>query len=350
MPAPLQTAVLPTHTPALLQAAVEETARALRSGRLAVIPTETVYGLAAHAFDADAVSRIFALKGRPTHNPLIVHIASIDLARRCAADWPDTADRLARAFWPGPLTLVLPRKPVVPDIVTAGGPTVALRWPAHPFAQALIRHAGFPIAAPSANLSARTSPTTVDHVRRTLDGLVPLIVDGGPCQVGLESTVLDLTARPPRILRPGMVHAEALRSVLDTVSESAPETGGIHRSPGLLDRHYAPLAPLIVRTWLDDHDLNQQLQSVAMPPDFPTDSPRPPVTCILAHTRIPAARNFLRVAVIPHDPEAYARALYAELHRCDELGAQLIVVESLPNTPDWAALTDRLRRASIRTP
>ncbi len=330
------TEVLPTHTPALFQVAVRRAAAILRRGELVAVPTETVYGLAANAWDAGAVARIFKAKGRPAHNPIIVHVASLSLAQACVAEWPDAAGHLARAFWPGPLTLVLPKAAIIPDSVTAGGPTVGVRWPSHPFMQALIRECSFPLAAPSANASNRLSPTNAAHVLQSLGGRVPLIVDGGQCQVGVESTVLDLTVQPARVLRPGMIHRDSLRAVLGEVGEGAAGAGGL-RSPGQLPKHYAPRARLQVLTWSNDADLRRLLVPLCA---------LPAATFVVAHTHIPAPAGWGGVSVIPHDAEAYARALYAELHRCDEQGAETIVVEAVPDTLEWAALADRLRRAA----
>src|ERR1043166_7607429 len=206
MPARPTAEILSTETARLFQQAIERASQRLRAGEVVAIPTETVYGLAANALDAKAVSRIYEIKGRPASNPLIVHVADLAMAQRCVAAWPETATCAAKAFWPGPLTLVLERSEAIPTIVTAGGQTVAIRWPSHPFAQQLIRACGFPLAAPSANRSNEVSPTNAEHVRKDLDGQVPLIVDGGQSQVGIESTVLDLTVRPPRVLRPGIIH------------------------------------------------------------------------------------------------------------------------------------------------
>src|SRR5256885_1884981 len=185
----MKTEVLATHTRALFTAAVKRAVELLRAGEVVALPTETVYGLAANAFDARAVSRIYEIKGRPAHNPIIVHVAGVQMARRCIANWPPLADKLARAFWPGPLTLVLPKARELPDIVTAGGATVGVRWPSHPFIQAVIRKCGFPLAAPSANLSNRVSPTNANHVRQQLGDKLRLIVDGGQSRVGIESAV-----------------------------------------------------------------------------------------------------------------------------------------------------------------
>jgi len=331
--------VVSTHTPVVFQAAVKRAAELLRAGEVVALPTETVYGLAANAFDAGAVARIYEVKGRPAHNPIIVHVASMDLARRCAAKWPALADQLAAAYWPGPLTLVLPRSQEIPDLVTAGGATVGVRWPSHPFIQAVIRECGFPLAAPSANLSNRVSPTNAGHVRRQLGGKLRLIVDGGPCQVGIESTVLDLTASPPRVLRPGMIHEQTLRAVLGEVSGAGSGVSGEEplRSPGLLRRHYAPRARLLVLSWRDGADLKSQISKLKF------EMSR---SHVIAHSRIPSPENLGRVSVIPREPAAFARAIYAELHQCDEAGAELIVVEAPPETPEWSAIADRLRRAA----
>ena len=335
---PVKTAVLSTHTPELFQAAVLRAAGLLRGGEVVALPTETVYGLAANALDARAVARIFEIKGRPAHNPIIVHVAGLEMAKACAGEWPDLAGKLARAFWPGPLTLVLPRQTNIPDIVTAGGPTAGIRWPSHPFMQAVIRECGFPLAAPSANLSNQVSPTNAGHVQGQLDGSIPLIVDGGQAQVGIESTVLDLTVAPPRILRPGMIHAGSLAAVSgELAGDQTPAAGRSPlRSPGLLHKHYSPKARLLVLKWNDDVELRRQIGGRASP-----------AAChIVAHTKIPASFGAANVSVIPHDAEAFARAIYGELHRCDAAGAQLIVVEAPPDTPEWSGIADRLRRAA----
>jgi len=327
--------VLSTHTAALFNAAVKRAAKLLRAGEVVALPTETVYGLAANALDSQAVAKIYEVKGRPAHNPIIVHIADIEMARRCVTNWPDSATQLARAFWPGPLTFVLPKAKEIPDLVTASGLTVGVRWPSHPFIQAVIRECGFPLAAPSANLSNQVSPTNAEHVRKQLGDKLPLIVDGGQSQVGIESTVIDLAIHPPRVLRPGMIHEESLAAVLGELGTWNLELGTL-RSPGLLRKHYAPKAKLIVRTWRDTADLNSQLSTCNF---------QPLTTHIIAHTHIPSGEGFGGVSVIPHDAEAYARAIYAELHRCDEAGAKLIVAEALPEGVEWRAIADRLNRA-----
>jgi L-threonylcarbamoyladenylate synthase len=241
---------MPTRTAELFAAAVRRAAVLLGVGELVALPTETVYGLAANALDATAVARVFRAKGRPAGNPLIVHVAGLEMARQCVSSWPELAERLARAFWPGPLTLVLPRAPGIPLLVTGGGETVGVRWPSHPFIQAVIRECGFPLAAPSANVFSQLSPTTAEHVRRGLRNQVRLIVDGGPTPVGIESTVLDLTESPPAVLRPGMIHEESLVAITGRLRRAERKRGlaGPLRSPGLLPKHYAPAARLVLWT------------------------------------------------------------------------------------------------------
>lgn len=335
-----QAEVLPTHTPALFDAAVARAAEALRRGDVVALPTETVYGLAANAFDSAAVEKIFWIKGRPANNPIIVHVCDIAMARRCVAKWRDVADKLAAAFWPGPLTLVLPRSAEIPDAVVAGGNTVGIRWPSHPIMQAAIRACGFPLAAPSANRSNEISPTNAAHVAQSLGDRIPLIIDGGQSQVGIESTVLDISVSPPRLLRPGMIHEESLLAVTGSlaIGDGAAGSGSL-RSPGLLPKHYAPRARLVVLHWNNDREFAEQLKARE-------GSASLEKTFVIAHTHIPLEAGVGGVSVIPHDSEAFARALYAELHRCDESGAERIVVEAVPDRAEWRAIADRLRRAS----
>jgi L-threonylcarbamoyladenylate synthase len=332
--------ILPTHTPALFAAAVARATALLRAGEVVALPTETVYGLAANALNAAAVARIYEIKGRPAYNPVIVHVADLELAQRCVIGWPETARRLAQSFWPGPLTMVLPRAAHIPDVVSAGGDTVGIRWPSHPFMQAVIRACNFPLAAPSANLANRISPTTAAHVREQLGDRLSLIVDGGPSQVGIESAVVDLVSQPPRILRPGMIHEESLVAALGELPPGL-EVGvagdGPHRSPGLLRKHYAPRARLLVAAWSDAADLAAQLAARNLVLSQ---------AHIIAHTHIPPPTSYGGVSVIPHDAEAFARALYAELHRCDAAGAQWIVVEAPPDNIEWRGIRDRLSRAA----
>jgi len=331
--------VLPTHTPALFEAAVAEAVRLLKAGEVVVLPTETVYGLAANAFIPAAVARIYDIKGRPAHNPIIVHVVGHQMARACAKEWPDSAHRLATAFWPGPLTLVVQRAPVIPDIVTADGPTVGLRWPSHPLIQAVIRTCNFPLAAPSANLANQLSPTNAQHVQAALGDRVALIIDGGQSQVGIESTVVDVTSRDARILRPGMIHAEAVQSVTPLESEpgSRSDSASPRRSPGMLEKHYAPRAKLVLLAWENDEGLARELRAARLVSAE---------THVIAHTNIPSPLLGVRVSVIPHDAEAYGRALYSELHRCAAEGAKTIIVEKVSETAEWNGIADRLRRAA----
>lgn len=331
------TEVLPIHTPELFQAAVRRATILLRAGSLVALPTETVYGLAANALDSSAVSRIFEIKGRPSRNPIIVHVASFEMAKCCVSAWPPLAKRLSRAFWPGPLTLVLSRSKEIPENVTAGGPTVGIRWPSHPFIQAVIRECGFPLAAPSANLSNQLSPTNASHVLKSLGDKIPLIVDGGQSQVGIESTVLDLATSPPRLLRPGMIHEQALLAVTGELTLGFGDNEEILKSPGQLQKHYSPKASLVVLSWQNEEDLKVQSSK------FRVQGSK---LHVITHSQIPSAGSFGRVSVIPHDPEAFARALYAELHQCDDAGAEVIIVEAVPESDEWRAIADRLKRAA----
>ena len=282
--------------------AIARAAELLRAGELVAFPTETVYGLGANALDETAVRRIYEAKGRPSTSPLIVHVDSIEMARSLAAEWTETAERLARAHWPGPLTLVVPKRPHVPDIVTAGLPSVGLRMPSHEVALALIRAAGVPLAAPSANRFTELSPTTAEHVRRGLGDRVAMILDGGPCTVGIESTVVSLLGPRPVLLRPGMIVLE------DAVGE--PDPSAAHLSPGLHPKHYCPRTPLL----------------------------------IAGRDEIPPGARVIRInaAALP------AAELYATLHRFDDEGYDAIVVELPPDSPEWAGVRDRLMRAATR--
>jgi L-threonylcarbamoyladenylate synthase len=333
----VETPILRIETPQSFHRSVAQASELLRAGEIVAVPTETVYGLAANALNSAAVRKIYEAKGRPAYNPIIVHVASLSMARQHVRAWPEIADILAAKFWPGPLTLVLPKSDSVPSVVTAGGETVGIRWPLHPFMQELIRECAFPIAAPSANLANQLSPTTGDHVFQSLGGRIPLIVDAGPSSIGLESTVLDLTSIPLRVLRPGMISAEQISDAIGLKVVAAGRESAILKSPGMLRKHYSPRARLIISAWASD----AELEKIARGSGTPLSRIH-----ILAHERIPHSNPYGRVAVIPHDPEAYARALYAELHRSDQLNAALILVEAPPPESHWDAIRDRLRRAS----
>jgi L-threonylcarbamoyladenylate synthase len=316
-------------------AAITRAADLLRRGGLVAFPTETVYGLGASALDPAAVARIFTAKGRPSNNPLIVHLAGAGEVARVAADWPEAAALLAQRFWPGPLTLVLPRGPAVPDAVTAGGPTVAVRVPAHPVARALLVAAGVPLAAPSANRSNRLSPTLAEHVLRDLGGRIDLILDGGPTAGGIESTVLDLTTRPPRLLRPGLIAPAELEAVLGPVARPQPADAQTQAlpSPGMLARHYAPRT--LLECVVDGRARVEELRAAGVRVGW--------VTC-----GAPEGPDLPDVLVVPlpADPAAYAAQLYAALHRLDDASLERIVVTGPPDGEEWLGVRDRLRRAS----
>lgn len=317
--------------------ALGEAARILRSGGLVAFPTETVYGLGANALDTDAVARIFAAKGRPANNPVIVHVADVDSARRLAAHWPSAADRLVKAFWPGPLTIVVKKAEIVPGLVTAGGPTVALRMPAHPVARALIEAAGLPIAAPSANRSMRISATTAAHVLKGLAGRIDLVLDGGPTPGGVESTVVDLSAERPRLLRPGPVGAEQIEAALGIKIERCGPRAKHDAplpSPGMLARHYAPNVPVECMAT----NASARVAELA-------GSGQRIGWVRLDHESGEIGPNVV-VALMPGNPDGYAARLYAALHELEDAGVERIVVSLPPEIPRWAAIHDRLRRAA----
>lgn len=315
-------------------AAIADAAAILRNGGLVAFPTETVYGLGANALDPAAVARIFQAKGRPPQNPLIVHIADEGTISGLTSNWPETAVLLAKRFWPGPLTLVVHKSATVPDAVTAGGDTVALRMPAHPVAMALLKATNIPIAAPSANRSTLLSPTRAEHVLRGLDGRIDLLLDAGPTPGGLESTVLDVTNNPPRLLRPGLISPAELEAVVGPVTqkESAPP-GHPLRSPGMLGRHYAPRTPLECAE--DGSHRVEQLCRTGKRVGWLT----------FAEDTGPT-RSEIVALTMPKDTAGYAAQLYGALHTLDDAGLDCIVVDLPPKTEDWLAVHDRLQRAS----
>lgn len=318
---------------------IQRAATVLRAGGLVAFPTETVYGLGANALSAEAVARIFTAKGRPSNNPIIVHVADVAGARRLVESWPDEAQRLAERFWPGPLTLVLKRNPMVPDIVTAGGETVGVRVPANAIALALLKSADLPIAAPSANQSSNISPTTAEHVRRGLDGRIDMILDGGPTTGGVESTVLDLSGTTPCILRPGLITAEQIGEVLgQEISMAARPTASdaALRSPGLLERHYAPRAVLECVTGDGIARVNELVQAGKR-------------VGWLALNRVGLIPSGLHCIDMPTAATTYAARLYAALHELDDAGLDIIVASLPPNGPEWLAIRDRLGRAAALT-
>lgn len=276
---------------------IQRAAEIIRQGGLVAFPTETVYGLGANALDETAVAKIYAAKGRPATSPLIVHVADIAMARSLVTAWPEEAERLAKKYWPGPLTLVLPKASHVPDRVTAGLDTVGIRMPNHPIALELIRAAGVPIAAPSANRFTELSPTQTGHLPQ---GLADMTLEGGPSQVGIESTVVSLATGKPILLRPGVIHLEGI--------EIAGQVEGAHPSPGMHYRHYSPKTRVILG-----------------------DPPK--------------QGNGYRLT-LPNDPIAAAAMLYATLHQLDTKGYDWIAIDLPPDTPEWAGVRDRLTRAA----
>lgn len=314
-------------------ATIAQAASILQSGGLVAFPTETVYGLGANALDPAAVARVFAAKGRPAGNPIIVHVADIQDAKALVSAWSPLAQTLAEQFWPGPLTLVLPRQAHVPDIVTACGPTVALRIPAHPVALALLRACRLPLAAPSANRSTELSPTLPEHVLNGLAGRIALLLDAGPTTGGLESTVLDLTTKPPRLLRPGLVTIAELEAVVGPIERMAVEHADEPmRSPGQMRRHYAPRTPLEVLR--NSRHRVEELGEQGMRVGWLTH--RDEGKAAAMHVMLPA------------EPSGYSAQLYAALHQLDRVGLDRIVVESPPIGDDWLAIHDRLARAAAR--
>ena len=311
----------------------------LRRGGLVAFPTETVYGLGANALDEAAVMRIFEAKGRPSANPLIVHVADVRDARRLTTAWPAAADALAAAFWPGPLTIVLPKQPHVPDLVTAGLPNVALRVPAHGVARALLIAADLPIAAPSANRYTHLSPTTAAHVERALGDQVDLILDGGPTRVGIESAVIDLTGDVPRLLRPGIIAPEALRALLGELvveDEGHSVAEGVARSsPGMSERHYAP------RARLELFDASGRDAAIREAEAAAARGER-----VGALLLAPFCAPVHEVVRMPADPVAYAHSLYAALHQLDDAGCDRVFVEQVPTIGAWAGVRDRLERGA----
>jgi L-threonylcarbamoyladenylate synthase len=317
-------------------AVIAEAAAIILQGGLVAFPTETVYGLGADATNAIAVTRIFTAKGRPSYNPLIVHASDVTGAARCVTSWPESAQTLVSRFWPGPLTIVLPKRPEIPDIVTAGLPTVGVRVPAHPVALALIRAAAVPIAAPSANRSMHVSPTVGDHVAASLGAAPDLILDAGPSSVGIESTVIDLSTPVPTVLRPGMISIDQLRALLGRVEmvKSNPADGSARASPGMMNRHYSPAARLVV----SDAGAEAVTSAAA--------GKRSAGARVVVLARSAVAADSFAVWRMPDEPADYARLLYSMLHRADADGFEVVIVEDVPADSAWDGVRDRLRRAS----
>jgi L-threonylcarbamoyladenylate synthase len=323
---------------------LKQAAALIRLGQPVGFPTETVYGLGANALDQHAVRRIFAAKGRPADNPLIVHVTSLADVKRLVVEAPPAARKLMKRYWPGPLTLVMRKKKIVPDVVTAGLDTVAVRMPSHPTAIKLIKAAGVPIAAPSANRSGKPSPTTAAHVLADLDGRIPLIIDGGACEVGIESTVLDVTGKVPVLLRPGGITLPQLRSTVGRVSVHRGvlrAVKGKHaaRSPGLKHRHYAPFARMVIvqRTKLDGF-----VRRLA-PGSGRLGKKR--IGVIVFGSAAPFLDNVI-VSDVGRNPEEAGRGLFAALRLFDEQHVDVIVAQDCPRADEWLGVRNRLLRAA----
>jgi L-threonylcarbamoyladenylate synthase len=315
---------------------VQRAVEVLRAGGLIGLPTETVYGLGADAANELAVRRIFAVKGRPSNHPLIVHVASADEAKARAAHWPVAAERLASAFWPGPLTLIVTRAPTVSDAVTGGQDTVGLRVPDHPLALDVLRAFGGGVAAPSANRFGRVSPTIAQHVRDELGADVDVVLDGGPCRVGVESSIVDVSGAAPRLLRPGGVAKEALEAVLGQPVALVTAATDV-RAPGLLASHYAPRAGL----WL------------VSDAELPAEAARRLATGARVAVLVPAGVRTpqgVERFEVEGDDAAYARALYSTLRAVDAAGLDVVLAVPPPATGLGLAVLDRLRRASAPRP
>ena len=326
--------------PAVDEPAIARAAEVLRSGGIVAVPTETVYGLAADAKNEDAVRKLFAAKGRPADHPVIVHVSGADAFDDWASDVPEVALLLARTFWPGPMTLVLKRATRVPDVITGGQHTVGLRAPAHPWMRAVLQVFGGALAAPSANTFGRISPTTAQHVIDDLGlkprGKVDLVLDGGACPVGIESTIVDVSGAAPTLLRPGAITRAQLQRVIG--GEVADAGAGAPRAPGRLEKHYAPRTPLLV---LGAAELALKLAQ----PGTARFAVMAPLQ-VLEHCRASVA---LAISA-SDDADEYARLLYLRLHRLDASGADQLLIATPPPGPQWEAVHDRLRRAETGMP
>lgn len=321
-------------------ATIARAAAIIRAGGLVGMPTETVYGLAANALDPLAIGRIYAAKGRPAHNPLIAHVADAKSAQQLAAEWPIMAQALAQRFWPGPLTLIVRRKAMVPAELAAGLDTFGVRVPDHPVALALIRSCGFPLAAPSANKFTEVSPVTAQQVARGLGSAVQLILDAGRTRVGIESTVVDVSGATPVILRPGMIAREAIEAVVGpTGRASTPMHEDAARpAPGMIARHYAPRARVHLATAAEMPTALVEAQTRA--------ASGTAIGLLLCTLSLPHTHAFAFASRLGDDPERYAAGLYDALHMADQLHCEQLFIEAPPVTSAWDAIRDRLQRSA----
>lgn len=303
----------------------------LQAGENIAIPTETVYGLAADALQPEAIKRIFTIKKRPQSNPLILHIANIDQLEKVVCNIPDYAFKLAKKFWPGPLTLVLPKQSVISDIITAGQPTIAVRIPDHPITLQVIAALQLGLVAPSANIYTQISPTTADHVITGLGGHIPAILDGGPCKIGIESTIVDCTGTKPIILREGMVTKKDIALATNSKNINNKQQTSTIKAPGQHKKHYSPKKTFIVATTQELSEIIQYLQNQSI--SFSG----------FGFNEISQATTWIKM---PINPDHYAQLLYKTMHELDALDAKIIIAELPPQSATWTGIHDRLLRAS----
>lgn len=304
----------------------------LRSGGLVAFPTETVYGLGADASNPDAVKKIFSAKGRPTSHPVIVHLSDISQLDQWASEIPELALKLAERFWPGALTLILKRNKKISDVITGGQDTIGIRIPSHPLAQQLLQEFGGGIAAPSANKFGRISSTTAEHVKKNFGEEIEMILEGGPCEVGIESTILDLSGDMPRLLRPGSIDQKLLSTVLNSVVHTGNKNSP--RVSGALASHYAPHTPVLL---IDTNEFKAAVTRYLHAQQF---------IGALTFSTESIRHSHCKWISVSNDANEYARNLYANLHILDQLNFDFILIESPPETPEWAAINDRLKRAA----
>ena len=324
---------------------LKEAAELLRQGQLVALPTETVYGLGASALNPQACKRIFEVKGRPQDNPLIVHVSDLAMAQKLVTNWSPQAEACAAKFWPGPLTLVLEKTSLVPEAVSGGLKTVAIRMPKHPVALELIRLAGVPVAAPSANLSGKPSPINGEHVWKDLKGKIPLILDSGSCAVGVESTVLDLSGEIPTILRPGGITKEQLEEVLGEVGVDKPSGHQAPKAPGMKYRHYAPEGELTLLLGERENIIRKMSEEIQK---GHSRLKKVGILCTLESAPLLQVHRpeLLYVLGSEKRPEDIAGNLYEGLRLCDELGMDIILAEGVPENGLGLAIMNRLRKAA----
>jgi L-threonylcarbamoyladenylate synthase len=321
------------HSPiALIGTDLTQAVALLQQGKLVAIPTETVYGLAGNALNTEAVARIFAVKNRPTFDPLIVHTDSLDKVLGFVQDLPEPAQKLAEAFWPGPLTMLLPRKEIIPDLVTAGLDTVAVRIPRHPLTRSLLAMLDFPLAAPSANPFGYISPTTAEHVQSQLGKKIPYILNGGPCEVGIESTIIGFEGRKPTVYRLGGIPVEDVERIIGRVEVMLHSTSN-PKAPGTLKSHYAPRKPLFTQNL-------KQLREEYLPED---------IGLMAFQREVPAIPASNQVILSPRaDFAEAAQRLFSGLRHLDALPVKVIFAELLPEKGLGRAINDRIRRAAVK--